>query len=270
MERRTTKVNLDVIREYQRMIREAKADLNEHLTNIDDKLQGAPQEPAYPEQTGNNPDMQAERDCTIRCLEICAQVSGFIEERQRSIASHGGAVEDSLGSDPKKRPFQRDTGQTLQSCNTKVKAQHTQLLRRLQVLNRRLRGDSGDAVESEDQVQMIEEAETIRQCLDICEQSAKDAESARVNVIEDVTGAEDSTHIIVSTIGDLIAAHRVTSGARSNMTIGQMSDETVQHLSTVHASRLAELSKSQADVRTGRDAARSTGRVLGQSNVKTL
>lgn len=252
------------------MIINARADLQEHLTNIDDKLSKAPENRPEPENLGSETEMRAERECTLRCLEVCTQVAGFIEQRQRSLASHQPGIEENVSPDKMRGSSQRDTGQTMRTCNLQIEAQRTKLLSRLQYLDTRLRSSSEEAHGSADQVQMIEEADTIRQCLDICERSAKEAEDARVNVIEDVNGGEDSNHVIVSTIGDLIAAHRVTSGARSNMTIGQMSDETVQHLSTIHASRMADLSRPHADARAGADSGRSLGRVLGSSNVKTI
>ncbi|KAH7370316.1 hypothetical protein BKA65DRAFT_488159 [Rhexocercosporidium sp. MPI-PUGE-AT-0058] len=42
--------------------------------------------------------------------------------------------------------------------------------------------------------------------------------------------------VLVSTIGDLISARRVTAGVRSRQWLGQMSDETLQQLSHSHGS----------------------------------
>lgn len=62
---------------------------------------------------------------------------------------------------------------------------------------------------------MIKEIEGVRRCLDVCTQATDEAEKARTNIMEDIATAEDSRQVLVSTIRDLIAAHRVTAGARS-------------------------------------------------------
>lgn len=57
------------------------------------------------------------------------------------------------------------------------------------------------------------------------------ADQDRTNVFEDVSMADDGHQVIVSTIGDLISARRVTAGARSMQIMGQMSDDALQQLS---------------------------------------
>ncbi|PIA82978.1 hypothetical protein CB0940_12194 [Cercospora beticola] len=268
---RTTRVSLEVLQKYQTMIEDTKADLHEHLSNIDDKLRDG-----FPEDNDSTNvveewDMEAERDCTVRCLEICAQVTRFIEDRHRCLDACSSDSDTTPGhTHAEGRASQQATDATLRGCSVRIRSQHSRLSARLKDLNTRLNSTSGDDVTSTARDQMMQEAETIHQCLEICEQEALAANRARVNVVEDVASAEDSNAVIVSTIGDLIAAHRVTSGARSNMTIGQMSDETVKHLSTVHATRLTELSKSPAEPRTARSTPPSAGRTLGDSNIRTL
>lgn len=117
---------------------------------------------------------------------------------------------------------------------------------------------------------MVEEIKSVRQCLNICMQATDEAEKARINVMEDIATAEDSRQVLVSTIGDLIAAHRVTAGPRSLQAIGQMSDETLQHLSRTHGSPQTNADTSAGGSGPGRDTHSSTGRPLGRSNVRTL
>lgn len=260
------------------MIGDTKADLTEHLSNIDDKLRNGPQDQLDPEWIIHESDIKAERDCTMRCLEVCAQVTTFIEGRQQNLGVYVSNYESEPGSsnvertslDTKPRPSQQAFDETLRRCSTRLKSEHVLLSERLKRLNIRLSSTSEDDDKSPARNQMKQEAETIRQCLDVCEQEAEAANNARVNIIEDVTSAEDSNAVIVSTVGDLIAAHRITAGARSNMTIGQMSDETVQHISTTYVSRLADLAKPPVQERAVRDLPLSGGRTLGESKVRTL
>ena len=72
-----------------------------------------------------------------------------------------------------------------------------------------------------------------KQCLAICASASEKANEDRTNVFEDVSLAEDGHQVIVSTIGDLILARRVSAGARSTQWMGQMSDDSLQHLAKV-------------------------------------
>jgi hypothetical protein len=76
-----------------------------------------------------------------------------------------------------------------------------------------------------------EEMASVKQCLSICAEASERAQQERVNIFEDVSMADDGQQVIVSTLGDLILARRVTAGARSMQLMGQMSDESLQQLS---------------------------------------
>ena len=82
-----------------------------------------------------------------------------------------------------------------------------------------------------EQEKIQEEIDSIKQCLAICADASKRAEQDRINVFEDVSMADDGHQVIVSTLGDLIVARRVTAGARSMQLMGQMSDASLQQLS---------------------------------------
>jgi hypothetical protein len=263
-------VSLDVIKEYRTIIEDTKVDLNEHLCNIDDKLRNTIQENPLAEHSTGESDIQAERHCTLQCLEICTQVSSFISERQRLLDTTflNSAAEASLGA--QSGPSQRATDEMLRGCKSRVKLQHMHLSDRLEYLTAKSSSSSQEHANSLDRDQIAEEAETIRQCLEICTQATEAADSARLNVMEDVASAEDSNQVLVSTVGELIAAHRITAGARSNQTIGQMSDETVQHLSSVHATRIAEASKSFVESSMSHGSHNPVGRTLGSSNIRTF
>ena len=75
------------------------------------------------------------------------------------------------------------------------------------------------------------EMESLKQCLEVCAQASETTDHARVNEFQDVSAGDDSQQIIVSTIGDLISAQRVTAGARSAQWCGQMSDISIQQIS---------------------------------------
>ncbi|KAM3422722.1 hypothetical protein BST61_g207 [Cercospora zeina] len=120
-----------------------------------------PQDITEPAGPVNKWDIEAERDCTVRCLEICAQVTRFIEERHRSL----DAYSPDSGSAPSipdvdGRPSQYATDEMLRGY-ARIKSQHARLSARLKELNTRLSCTSQDDVPSVAREQMIQETKTI-------------------------------------------------------------------------------------------------------------
>jgi hypothetical protein len=75
-----------------------------------------------------------------------------------------------------------------------------------------------------------EEIDSAKECLAVCAQASEHADKVRTNVFEDVSAAQDAHQVIVSTLGDLISAKRVTAGVGATQLLGQMSDATLQEL----------------------------------------
>jgi hypothetical protein len=77
---------------------------------------------------------------------------------------------------------------------------------------------------------MQAEIDSAKECLAVCAQASEHADRARANVFEDVSAAEDAHQVIVSTLGGLISAKRVTARVGATQWLGQMSDATLQQL----------------------------------------
>ena len=211
------------------MIQSTTTDLQEHLHIIDDEMHNVSIDRGYQSPVVDDMAMQSERDCTMRCLEICMRVDAVIEEQKLSMNSGKLDPTASGSSDPAP---QRVVMDSLQSCKSNIQSANAELMKPLQYLSARLcfgLTDPHRAVSSEpsEHERMAEEFESIRQCLSICMQASEEAEKVRVNIVEDFTTAEDSRQVLVSTVGDLITARRVNAGARSLQCIGQMSNETL-------------------------------------------
>lgn len=131
-----------MIKEYYKIIEDTKADLNEHLCNIDDTIRNSIRELPLAENSVDESDIEAERYCTLQCLEVCKQVSGFISERQRVLetSSLDSAAEPSLPA--QSRPWRTTTDEMLRGCNTRVKLQYMYLSDRLEHLNAKLSSSS--------------------------------------------------------------------------------------------------------------------------------
>lgn len=258
------------------MIQSTTTDLQDHLQTINEEMHLTSIAQAYEDTSIDEGDMQSERDCTIRCLEICTQVATVIEEHHflidgSNLDSPRAAGQATSDNDPKTP--QNIVKDSLQSCRADIRSANAQLLDRLQHLSARICQDSANPLQTNlteplERERMMKEIESIRQCLKICMQASEEAEKIRVNMMEDVATAEDSRQVLVSTVGDLIAAQRVTAGARSLQCIGQMSDETLQLMSrTLPPLEVASTSK---EARTFPEAQKQFGRTLGSKNVRTL
>ncbi|KAK0343672.1 hypothetical protein LTR59_014733 [Friedmanniomyces endolithicus] len=269
---------LTVIQEYKDMIQSTKTDLQDHLYDIDNKLRENAQERSFSEDNVDGKAILAERASTVRCLEICIQVSNFIDEQQERMGDEAEdpttphAQADAVGKSSSARQIVLDS---FLGCKLNIKSANAQLSNRLEGLSTSLTSAPANVLEASpngpaERERMVKEIEGVRKCLDICMQATNEAEKARINVMEDITTAEDSRQVLVSTIGDLIAAHRVTAGPRSLQAIGQMSDESLQHLSRTSGSTPASFTYSADESRPGRDSHTSMGRTLGSSKVRTL
>lgn len=75
-----------------------------------------------------------------------------------------------------------------------------------------------------------EEIDSAKGCLTVCAQAFEQADKVRTNVFEDVSAAQDAHQVVVSTLGDLISAKRVTAGVGATQWLGQMTDAALQEL----------------------------------------
>lgn len=267
-----------MIHEYRTLIQSTTTDLNDRLYNIDKNMKESSDELNASGESVERNAILAERTSTIRCLEICGQVSSYIEKRKSDMAEKAEdhqvppARLDSVAGLSSARQIMDDS---LAGCGLNIKSASAQLSQRLEYLRTILTGTSlagqqaalSDLEKRED---LAREIESVRQCLDVCKQATEQAENARINVMQDVATAEDSRQVLVSTVGDLIAAHRVTAGARSLQAIGQMSDESLQHLSRTPVFPATTSGSSVDESHQRHDSRASSGRTLGSGNVRTL
>ena len=89
-------VTANVLKEYKEIIRNTTSDLEEHLQEIDTRLQilclrGAR---ISDEDRTKRELVQEEKDSTRQCLDICAQVSEHIDQVQLNIFEDVSATQD--------------------------------------------------------------------------------------------------------------------------------------------------------------------------------
>jgi hypothetical protein len=237
--RRTAAVAVNVLKEYKQMITNTTSDLEEHLQKIDTELQTL-----YLQGTGiSNEDtterqrIQEERESTQQCLDICAQVLTQIDQLQpNAFINISAAYQAPVTTLSGLTSAQLVTSNAFKACKERLTNTTTQLERQLQDINNRLQKFSSQPLnisneEGAEQERMKEERDCIKQSLDICTEAFRQANQERTNVFEDISMADNGYQVLVSTVGDLISARRVTVGSGSLQIVGQMSDDSLQQFS---------------------------------------
>ncbi|KAH8621944.1 hypothetical protein IG631_23339 [Alternaria alternata] len=235
---RKTTITAKALDEYQELIQNTVSDLEGILQNIDEKLQALVTAGANVNQTDfDEQKIQVERDCVQRCLDICAELSSHVEKGQSSASQnlllspedYGDQV-DPLNAAASARQATitvlGDCKERLAYTSSQLNIHLTDVLRRLDTLE----GQKFAYSDFKEQSRMQEEIKSIKQSLAVCAKASKDASTDRVNMFDEVSLGEDGHQVIVSTVGDLINARRVSAGARSTQLLGQMSDLTLQSI----------------------------------------
>lgn len=222
------------------MILNTTSDLEGHLENIDNKLQtvcAQSTEISY-ENNVERQQIQEERDGTQQCLDICKQVLMRIDQVQPNVfVDLSSTYVPPITTLSGLTSAQQLTSQTIKACKERLTVTTTHLERQLQDLNRRLkpfplRPTSMSNEQAAERERMQEEREAIKQGLDICADALGQVNEEKSNVYEDIALSDDSHQVIISTVGALISARRVTGGSRSFQVLGQISDESFQLFSS--------------------------------------
>jgi hypothetical protein len=237
--RRTAAITTNVLKEYKEMISNTTADLEEHLENIDNRLRTISVQGTgiSDGDTAERQQIQEERNSTQQCLDICNRVLMQLDQAQPnafidfSSTYHPPAV-TTLGD---LTSAQQLTANTFRACREKLIDTTTYLERQLQDINNRLKRFSMlptniSNEQAAEQERLQEERDAIKQGLDICVEASRQANQEHNNVYEDISLIDDSQQLIISTIGALITARRVSGGSRSVQVFGQISDESFQLL----------------------------------------
>ena len=224
------------------MITNTTSDLEDHLQEIEKKLQNLPLrgDTISDEDVAERERIQEEKDSTKQCLAICAQVSDQVSQLRPNVFEDVSAAKGSHQVDVSALggliPAKRVTAQVLQEFQEKLTNTTSNLKEHLQKIDHRLQTlpSPGARIFFEggaERNRVQEERDSIKQCLTICTQASEQVNQVRTNVVEDVSAARDAHQLIVATLGDLILAKRVTAEFRATQWLGQMSDATVQQLS---------------------------------------
>ncbi|CRL30488.1 unnamed protein product [Penicillium camemberti] len=228
-----TKTTKNVIDEYNELIEDTKCDLGIHLQSIEKRLASL----SSGEESINVQMMEEERESTQQGLEICDQLSAYIEQMRSTSLEKMTRVTtiSEVGSSPighNNIPW-LILSQALTSAERELINSRLRLLQHRherggqpRLLHRRESLLQDD--ETGEQNDSQEEADNIKESLKFFDQISEETSKNRTNHFEDITTGDRSTQAVVSTLKDLISARRITSGSDSLQVLGQVSDDSLQ------------------------------------------
>ncbi|KAH6842469.1 hypothetical protein B0I37DRAFT_381990 [Chaetomium sp. MPI-CAGE-AT-0009] len=235
---RQTSVTAEGLEGYKLMIKDATADLEDHLKSIDEKLESTFSRAA--DQSDEDAiqleiwQMQEERSSTQQGLAICAQLSAQISRIQPMLAGEHGQ----RSADGYARPrvlAERITREGLEECQDTLSNTAIRLEQHLKTIMDRLTAKSKTALSSPQDAaelgRLQEEWETARLCLDICFKASENATKVNINVFENIGGDEDVLQFFASTTGKIVHAKNISLGPRGVQFGGQLSDASIQQIS---------------------------------------
>jgi len=221
------------------MIDNTTMDLQEILDQAEDKLSDSASEGVSTSAEEPNDlsrlAIEEERVSIAHCLKVCRDVENHLEAVKAEIAINTRMRES--GETPNLMGIRQSQAQVLTSeklsdCKTGIRFTISELQLRLQDADHRLRRLLNPKLpQGAPTPSQAEDIESIRQCLSICEEATEGLTNERINVFEHVHMTDDAHQVIVATMGDLISARNISTGARSKQWLGQMSDASLQQLS---------------------------------------
>ena len=220
---------------YNNLLNTAKADLEDRLESIDGKLQLIIGENVTESELDGSEArlMKEERLSTVKCLQICAQLSDHISQIQLS-ASRSSSRSEKTDLDTSS---ERITNEGLQECKKSLARTALKLEGHEKQLFNRLMDRSKAAISEEERAdfgRLQDELAATRQGIDICSQ-AHDHLKDNVSTIDNyATG--DAVQFMVSTKEKTIHGKNRGLGWRTRQVGGHISDESLQQISRSLAS----------------------------------
>lgn len=215
---------------YNNLLNTAKADLEDRLERIDDKLQHIIGENVTESESDGSEArlMREERLSTMKCLQVCAQLSDHISQIQLS-ASRSSSRSDQTDLD---LPPQRITNEGLQECKNSLARTPLKLEEYEKQLFGRLMDRSKTANTSEEEradiARLRDELAATRQGMEICSRAQEHMKGDVSTIDNYATG--DAVQFMVSTSEKTIHGKNQGLGWRTRQVGGHISDESLQQI----------------------------------------
>ncbi|OGM49266.1 hypothetical protein ABOM_004029 [Aspergillus bombycis] len=218
---RQTAGTAHTLKEYKQYISEANSYLEDQLQRIEDKLQALNQERQSSREPESNTltETKEEKQSIKQCLNRCAQVSEIVqtfEIPQRQKPDRGELP-------PSLTPVEKE----IQDIFTRLSA----LRQRLIELHAPLKVSGENHELGKERIGSDlgrEEHDRILQCLRVCKDASQLADNSCPRISEGYTSADPSHSMVVTTLGDLMRARKMSPEANPTELFGQMSNKSLQ------------------------------------------
>jgi hypothetical protein len=224
--RMVSSITPDALEEYKDLIRDTSSDLQEHMTRLDERVRAL----AASEADGSVRDapewmaMVEEKQSTQEGLKICSQLSAQIEQLESASKEHPQFLQQ-----PSAHKFIRSglgiAKGSIQSLVSQLQTHENDIDKRMEAMRSTVPLSEHEATQL---AQLQETKESLRQCMSVVADAGETLTNERCNIFEDITMADSSYGISVSTVKDLVVARRLNLSGQARYLGGQISDESYQ------------------------------------------
>ena len=253
---RKSAVTADCVKEWEEMVCCAKSDLEDRLRELDEKLETFSNNASSVNTRGETEwrQIQEEKQSTEQCLVICAEFYEHIEKVGFQVETCSEPDRSNAGATVNRMCAAKQAlGDLLGDFKSELATASIEFQNIIDRLDHQQNGLPSippqwahiySEVTAEMQ-QIREERNSTAQCLTICADAAEQSEKIQSNIFEDISSGDDSQQFVISSIGQLITARRITTGSRSLLMLGQLSDDTIRQSSRDHVFSIKGISKQR-------------------------
>ncbi|KAG4275401.1 hypothetical protein FPRO04_14387 [Fusarium proliferatum] len=223
-----TSITPEALEEYKDMIRDTTNDLQGHMKRLEERVNAlAASEAESLVQDQDEPEWMAmleEKQSTQEGLKICSQLSAQIEQLESTSKEH-----TQFSQQPSAHKFIRSglgvAKGSIQSLVSRLQTHEHDIDNRMEAMMSAVPLSEQEATQL---AQLQETKESLRQCMRVVADAGEALSNERCNVFEDITMADSSYGISVSTVKDLVVARRLNLSGQARYLGGQISDESYQ------------------------------------------
>ncbi|KAI0012758.1 hypothetical protein F4779DRAFT_643589 [Xylariaceae sp. FL0662B] len=222
---RIAAISHEVLEDYKDMVSDTTTDLNAHLLDLQEKIDRLKtgDSEAISDVAVEWQAMLEEKQSTQQGLDMCAQLSAQIMHFESASTEQA-----QFSGRPSARKHMKiglsETREPIQSLVARLQTHEAIISSQMEAMS--LKDAISEPVTA--QLARLQQAkESVSQCIQIVSEAGELADE-HSNVFEDLTLADSSYALSISTVQDLVTARRLNLSGRSRHLGGQVTDETVQ------------------------------------------
>ncbi|GJC89249.1 hypothetical protein ColLi_12087 [Colletotrichum liriopes] len=251
---RIAAISPEVLEDYKDMISDTTSDLKAHLEDLQGKIDRLKDGDtvAIDDVAKEWHEMLEEKESTQQGLEMCAQLSAQIV-RFESASKERIQFSERPSAHKHIKTGLSEAGRSIQSLVARLQTHEALISSQLEAMS--LKEALSEPVAAQ-LARLQQTKESVSQCIQIVSDAGELA-NERSNVFEDLTLADNSYALSVSTVRDLVTARRLNLSGRSRHVGGQVTNETVQKTMDALTQLDAEYIRSLKDAQPHRQASPS-------------